>query len=335
MKGSKERMLKFGAASLAVAGMLAVTSLAPRAQQPQQGQPPAQGQAAQQAQGQPPATAPSAPAAANGTAPADGAAIANVAAPPAAPVKPLIPVAASSLVKNPGPYWGERVSLYGAVEQTISPTVFSVDQDPTKSTGQEVLILTPKMYGNVDPNAYVTVFGEVVKLDSPDLSQKLKAAKIEGTITPEMTEKFRGSPVILASGVVTSAMIDLTKRLPPPMSTEEDAFDKVMKKVGPAFAALRQAADKSDVDKTKEQTTFLKQAFTDTESFWKTKNKSNAVQWAQDARKTVDAIDHSLTAGKWDDVKTSAGTLGQACQTCHGTYRERFDDGSFRVKLDK
>jgi len=27
-----------------------------------------------------------------------------------------------------------------------------------------------------------------------------------------------------------------------------------------------------------------------------------------------------------------AGTLGQSCQSCHAAYRERFDDGSYRIK---
>jgi mono/diheme cytochrome c family protein len=44
-------------------------------------------------------------------------------------------------------------------------------------------------------------------------------------------------------------------------------------------------------------------------------------------------IDTAAAAAKWDDVKASAGTLGQKCAACHGAYRERFDDGSFRIKV--
>jgi len=40
----------------------------------------------------------------------------------------------------------------------------------------------------------------------------------------------------------------------------------------------------------------------------------------------------SVTAGKWDEAKATVGTLQTACGRCHGQYRERFDDGSFRYK---
>ena len=50
----------------------------------------------------------------------------------------------------------------------------------------------------------------------------------------------------------------------------------------------------------------------------------------EDARKQVDSITQEVSAGNWDGVKTSAGTLGQACQSCHGAYRDRMDDGTYR-----
>jgi cytochrome c556 len=46
----------------------------------------------------------------------------------------------------------------------------------------------------------------------------------------------------------------------------------------------------------------------------------------------VEAVQAAITAGKWDDAKAHAATVAQACGQCHGVYRERFDDGSFRVK---
>ena len=80
-----------------------------------------------------------------------------------------------------------------------------------------------------------------------------------------------------------------------------------------------------------EEATVLKQAFTDTEVFFKPK-KPDATSWAVDARKHVESIQSAVTAGKWDEAKATAGTLQQACGNCHGAYRERFDDGSFRYK---
>jgi cytochrome c556 len=244
------------------------------------------------------------------------------------PPKPLVPVTASTLAGNPDRFYGEWVSVTGVVEQSLSPLAFAVDQGKLKAPG-DVLVLAPRLNGPVDPSTYVTVVGEVVRFDPDEIGRKTKAYSVD--LPSDLVAKYRGRPAILATAIINSKMIDLAKRLPPPMSTEEQAFDNIMKKVGPAFAALRQA-DATTADATKEQTAVLKQAFADTEAFWKAKGKADAVGWAQNARKQVDAIERATAAGQWDEVKTTAGTLGQACQSCHTAYRERFDDGSFRIK---
>ena len=88
-------------------------------------------------------------------------------APPAAntPPKPLVPVAASSVANNPDPYVGEYVTMTGTVEANLTKTSFSVDQDKTKSTGKEVLVLAPTLQKQADANAYVTVIGQLIKFD--------------------------------------------------------------------------------------------------------------------------------------------------------------------------
>jgi hypothetical protein len=70
----------------------------------------------------------------------------------------------------------------------------------------------------------------------------------------------------------------------------------------------------------------LQKGSTDTEAFWKLKKVSS--QWrrmrgrpsraGRDRRRQVDDC--------------ARATVAQACGQCHGVYRERFDDGSFRVK---
>ncbi len=248
---------------------------------------------------------------------------------PGAPPKPLVPVTASTLAGNPDSFYGEWVSVTGVVEQPLARLAFSVDQGKLKSPG-DVLVLAPRLNGPVDPSTYVTVVGEVVRFDPDEIARKSKDYAVND-LSPELIQKYRGRPAILATAIINAKMIDLAKRLPPPMSADEQAFDNVMKKVGPAFAALRQA-DAATADATKENTAILKQAFADTEAFWKTRGRTDAIQWAQDARKQVAAVEQASAAGKWDEVKAAAGTLGQACQNCHGAYRERFDDGSYRIK---
>jgi cytochrome c556 len=131
--------------------------------------------------------------------------------------------------------------------------------------------------------------------------------------------------------VINEKFLDVAKRLPPPMNAEEEAFSKVMKQVAPAFAALRTGVEGSNVENATKNAAVLKQAFTDTEAFFKPK-KPDATAWAAEARKHVEAIQASVAAGKWDEAKATVGTLQTACGRCHGQYRERFDDGSFRYK---
>src|SRR5438067_10008524 len=138
--------------------------------------------------------------------------------PAATPQKPLIPLAASTLADHPDSYWGEPVTVTAAVEQILSPSVFSVDQDKAKSTGKEVLVVAPTMVGvgKVDANAYVTVIGEVMHFDPAEISKKTKGYTLD--ISPDAAARFKDKPVIVATSVVNLAGIDVAKRPPPPMT---------------------------------------------------------------------------------------------------------------------
>jgi hypothetical protein len=256
-------------------------------------------------------------------------------APPAnpnAPTKALVPVAASSVAANPTPYYGEFVTMTGAVEQAFSKFSFSVDQDKTKTTGKDVLVLALRMSDAVTPNTYVTVVGELVKFDPVETVAKAKNFKID--VPPEIAAKFVGKPAVLAVNVVNDKSLDLARFIPPPMSPEETLLDKTMKGVGPANAELRKGVDGSSVDLVKKNTAILRQAFSDTEAFWKMRGKQDAIKWAADARAVVESIDKACGTEKpdWAAVKASADNLAKACATCHGAYRERLEDGSFRAK---
>ncbi len=175
-------------------------------------------------------------------------------APPAGtPPKPLVPVAASSVAANPDPYVGEFVTMTGAVEANLSKTSFSVDQDKTKPTGKDVLVLAPNLQKPAEANGYVTVIGQLIKFDEKEVAEKLKDYKID--LSPEDLAKFRGKPVVLATAVINTAGIDIAKKPIPAMSADELALQKIMTKLPPAQAALRKALDGKDLDLVKEQAT--------------------------------------------------------------------------------
>ena len=253
--------------------------------------------------------------------------------PPAAntPPKPLVPVAASSVANNPDPYVGEYVTMTGAVEANLTKTSFSVDQDKTKTTGKEVLVLAPTLQKQADQNGYVTVIGQLIKFDEKEVASKLKDYKID--LSAADVAKFKGKPVVLATAVINTAGIDIAKKPIPAMNADELALQKIMTKLPPAQAALRKALDGSSVELTKEQATLLKTSFTEIEAFWKAKNNDEAMKWAADGKKHADSILMNVAAGNFEAAKTSVTPLGATCASCHGKYRERMEDGTFRIKI--
>ena len=250
-----------------------------------------------------------------------------------AAARPPIPMAASSVALNPEAHFGENVAMTATVEQALTKTAFSVDQDKTKSTGKEVLIIAPYLNAAVTPNSYVTVVGEVIKFDPAEVAKRAKDYTLD--LPPDVIAKFTGKPAVIATSVITAELADIGKRVPPPMTPAEEAFDKTMKSVSGANTAMRKGIEESSVELTKQQAAILKKGFMEAQLFFKNRNTADAVGWAQDAYKFVDAIDQAATAGKWDEVKTAAGSLAQMCTTCHGVHRERFDDGTFRVKSSR
>ena len=252
--------------------------------------------------------------------------------PPAAntPPKPLVPVAASSVAANPDPYVGEYVTMTGAVEANLTKTSFSVDQDKTKATGKEVLVLAPTLQKQADPNGYVTVIGQLIKFDEAEVAAKLKDYKID--LSPADIEKFKGKPVVLATAVINTSGIDIAKKPIPPMTADDLALQKIMTKIPPAQAAVRKSLDSKDAAGAKEQATLLKDSFAQVEAFFKTKNNQEAMKWAGEARGHAEAIIINLGMNNIEAAKTSVTPLGGTCATCHGKYRERMEDGTFRIK---
>ncbi len=272
---------------------------------------------------------------ARGTAPAAPAPAAPAAAAAAPAPKPLVPLATNTIAANPDAFYGQAVTITASVEQIFSKSSFAVDQrrvgdaGPARHAPTDVLVLVPTIQRPVDLKSYVTVIGELMKFDPAEVARKAKDYKID--LPPDAAARYAGRPVLIATSVINDKFDDVAKRLPPPLNAEEQAFQKVMRAVGPASAALRPAVESSNAEVAAKNAAILQKAFADTEAFWKPK-KAEPTLWAQNARKEVEAVQAAIAAGKWDDAKAHTATMAQACGQCHGVYRERFDDGSFRIK---
>ena len=132
-----------------------------------------------------------------------------------------------------------------------------------------MLVLVPNIQRPVDLKSYVTVMGELMKFDPAEVAKKAKDYKID--LPPEAVAKYAGRPVLIATSVINDKFDDVAKRLPPPLNAEEEAFQKVMRAVGPAAAALRPAVDSSNAEVATKNAAILQKGFADTEAFWKPK----------------------------------------------------------------
>jgi len=72
--------------------------------------------------------------------------------------------------------------------------------------------------------------------------------------------------------------------------------------------------------------------FGEAAAFWKAKARPDAIQWTEDARTASAALEAAAAKGDWDAVKAGVPKLQAVCGSCHGVYRERLDDGTYRYK---
>jgi cytochrome c556 len=128
-------------------------------------------------------------------------------------------------------------------------------------------------------------------------------------------------------------MVDLTQRVPPPMTTDEVALSALMKRISPAFTALGQGVDGSNAEDVIKHATSLEHMFDDLQMFWKTKQRADAEAWATEARRQSRAIEGAVQSSQWSPVRAAIAAIGQQCQSCHAAYRDPFADGSFRIRL--
>jgi cytochrome c556 len=117
------------------------------------------------------------------------------------------------------------------------------------------------------------------------------------------------------------------------MTPEEEALSRQMKQVGPGFNALRQAVTAANAADAGAQAAALNKAFAQAAAFWKNKPHPDAIQWNEDAKRASDAIAAAAGRADWDAMRASVPKLQSACSSCHGQYRERLDDGTYRFKL--
>ena len=245
--------------------------------------------------------------------------------------KPLVPLTAATILRDPATHMGENASLMAPVEAVLSKTVFTVDQDRTKSTGQDLLVIAPTLSEAPVLNAYVTVQGEVIKFDPEEVGRKARNYTLD--MPADAIEKFRGKPAVIATAVITQGLTDLAKKPIPPMTPDDVVLSGYMKTMNPAVTALRGGLDKPDAAAIKQQAATIKKAFADIDAFFKAKAMADAMKISGDALQAATSMEQSANAGKFEEIRTSVASLQQTCTACHTARRDRMDDGTYRLRI--
>ena len=245
------------------------------------------------------------------------------------------PVATNAIVDAPDQYFGKLVTITAGVERMVSKTTFLMDQQKmagpkeVKAVGKPILVIAPYLTSSLDQNTYFLVRGQVVKLEPSALARVAPDYVLD--LPHEVSAKYMGQPVLVAASVLSATYLELAKKPIPPPTPADVALTASMKTISPAFNALRTAAQESQADVVKTNLAALVAAFAQAEKILGDLRHGAAAQ-AREASAQITSMETALAAGNWDTVKSSATALNQTCQSCHAAYRERQDDGTFRIK---
>jgi cytochrome c556 len=115
--------------------------------------------------------------------------------------------------------------------------------------------------------------------------------------------------------------------------TTVQELDAIMKKAG-AFRQVDKAVQSNNAADAKAQLAIVKQAVLDSQSFWVTHKKDDALKMNKEALAKLDALEKVLSAGNLDVAAATAAfkETGGACRSCHQAYRAEDADNSYILK---
>lgn len=234
----------------------------------------------------------------------------------------------------------EEKSVIKSVELTIPDgiTVVSIGTAPagtytTAKTGDRITLLTWTV--DVAPDKYLAL---PFTAKNPDSAKKVSwnvKAKLADGSTVEYSDK-PGAPekasvttiAAAASAAAPSAQAAVSGKAP---GSDAD-YAKVMKEIGPAFAALqRDNAAMNHPDGIK-QAQLLSDRFKDVQAYWEAKKAPDAVAAAKDAVASADATVKASTVMDMTALTAAQQKLQASCTACHQAHREALPDKTYRIK---
>ena len=122
----------------------------------------------------------------------------------------------------------------------------------------------------------------------------------------------------------------------PYLNYTEEKFVENMQAAGRNYAAVTNLIAGADYEAAKAQLTRAREQLAITITFWRDRQKDDAVRMLREALNGMDGLDAALGAAPIDPaaLKAASGRVDAACNACHAVYREQ-DPASktYRVKL--
>jgi hypothetical protein len=135
------------------------------------------------------------------------------------------PIATNTIVANPQVYYGKPVTITAGVEQVLSKTVFVVDQRKAVSAkevqaiGKPILVVAPTLIGAVEQKRYLLMKGQIVKFDAAALAKLAPGYELD--LASDVAASYQGQPVLIATSVLDSTYVELTKAVEAPKKAEQ------------------------------------------------------------------------------------------------------------------
>ena len=115
-----------------------------------------------------------------------------------------------------------------------------------------------------------------------------------------------------------------------------EEFDRAMKTVGAAAAAVDESIAAESYGEAKTPLALARQVLASTRPVWETADQPDAVRMVREALDALDALDKVLSATTVDAAAVTASVqdVQRACDACHAIHREGDEETGYRMKAD-
>jgi cytochrome c556 len=115
--------------------------------------------------------------------------------------------------------------------------------------------------------------------------------------------------------------------------TTAEELDTIMKKAS-AFRQVDKAIQSNNAGDAKKQLEIVENAVKESQSFWVTHKKDDAVKMNKESLAKLDALEKVLSAETLDVAAATAAfkEAGGACRACHQQYRVEDDKNEYHLK---